>query len=256
MSVATVDAGGSFRVGDVFSRAWAVFAGNFILFVGIVFLIYLVIALTVGVLFGLAYVTGQLTPSQFGAPLVISVVVTAFIAISANMVGQAAILFVAFQYLSGQPARMGEATRRAIGRLFPVLGLTLLLGLAVGLGLVLLVVPGIILIAMWAVVVPVCVVEGLGPTCKHVSQLGSLPRAIDGRYLGILLLISIANGVSNKLVWICPDAGHGTIVATLGTLLAGAIVTAYGHCVFIMMYHDLRVAKEGIGTEQIAAAFD
>ena len=31
---------------------------------------------------------------------------------------------------------------------------------------------------------------------------------------------------------------------------------ALWNCTIIMMYHDLRVAKEGIDTEQIAAIFD
>ena len=42
----------------------------------------------------------------------------------------------------------------------------------------------------------------------------------------------------------------------LGTLLWGALWTAYYSIAVVMTYHDLRVAKEGIDIEQIASVFD
>jgi len=39
-------------------------------------------------------------------------------------------------------------------------------------------------------------------------------------------------------------------------LLWGALWTAYYSIAVVMTYHDLRVAKEGIDIEQIAAVFD
>jgi hypothetical protein len=39
-------------------------------------------------------------------------------------------------------------------------------------------------------------------------------------------------------------------------LIVTAIYTAYFNIIVVMMYHDLRAAKEGIDTDQIAAVFD
>ena len=39
-------------------------------------------------------------------------------------------------------------------------------------------------------------------------------------------------------------------------LILTAIYTAYYNIVLVMMYHDLRAAKEGVDTEQIASVFD
>ena len=53
------------------------------------------------------------------------------------------------------------------------------------------------------------------------------------------------------------------ILAPIGPTLAGlaglawiAAWTAYWNCAVIMMYRDLRVAKEGVDTGEIAAVFD
>ena len=48
MSVASINAGGDFRVGDVMSRAWNIFTGNLAFFLGITLLIYLAIFIAVG----------------------------------------------------------------------------------------------------------------------------------------------------------------------------------------------------------------
>ena len=43
---------------------------------------------------------------------------------------------------------------------------------------------------------------------------------------------------------------------TLVSLIWTAAWGAYWNCVLVMIYHDLRAAKEGINTQQIAAIFD
>ena len=42
------------------------------------------------------------------------------------------------------------------------------------------------------------------------------------------------------------------VVGTIGMLAW----SAYWNCVVVMAYHDLRVAKEGVDTSQIAEIFD
>ncbi len=51
-------------------------------------------------------------------------------------------------------------------------------------------------------------------------------------------------------------APTGVMVAIIGKLVWTAVWATYWNSVLIMIYHDLRVAKEGIDTHQIAAVFD
>ena len=52
-----------------------------------------------------------------------------------------------------------------------------------------------------------------------------------------------------------PRPVHPVIVLIL-EVAAGVVWTGYFNCVIIMIYHDLRVAKEGVDTSQIASVFD
>ena len=51
-------------------------------------------------------------------------------------------------------------------------------------------------------------------------------------------------------------AGLGIQVTAILNFLWAALVAAYWNCVLIMTYHDLRVVKEGVDIDQIAAVFD
>jgi hypothetical protein len=52
-------------------------------------------------------------------------------------------------------------------------------------------------------------------------------------------------------------SGFGSaVVSVLVTLLWGAVYGAFSAILAVVAYHDLRVAKEGVDTDQIASVFD
>lgn len=73
-----------------------------------------------------------------------------------------AVTYGVIRQLKREPAGLLESVRVGLGRLFPALGTGIVVALAVGLGTLLLVVPGIYLGAMLAVAVPAAVVERIG----------------------------------------------------------------------------------------------
>lgn len=241
MTDVTIDRGSDFRVGNVLSRAWEIFGPNFLMF----FCITLVVALP-----KFLYLTSNpQTPAHialfFGA---------IFIGLLLNTIGMAVILFAAFQQLRGRSVRIGEALQRALARFFPLVGLGILMSLGIMLGLILLLVPGVIWSVMWTVAVPVCVVEALGPT-ESMSRSSQLTKGYRWPIFGIALLLGFVNLVTTVLVGFAL-ASFGVVVQAVGTVIWTAVWTAYWNCTLIMIYHDLRVAKEGIDTRQIAAVFD
>ena len=50
--------------------------------------------------------------------------------------------------------------------------------------------------------------------------------------------------------------GGGIVLAVIGTVLWNGVWGAFYAIAVVVTYHDLRVAKEGIDIEQIAAVFD
>src|SRR5215510_1249871 len=150
---------GDLRVGHIFSSAWTIFSANFPTF----FVIGLVVALPNLLLF-MTVPTEQTAfgPTPTGA-IGWRLVVGWVLAMVLNLMSQAIILYIAFQYLRGQPAPVGDAVQKGLARFLPILGLVVLFALGVWVGLLLLVIPGIMLMIRWSVSVPACVVEGTGP---------------------------------------------------------------------------------------------
>ena len=56
-------------------------------------------------------------------------------------------------------------------------------------------------------------------------------------------------------MFVCEPLASQALGTVFG-LVWSVFWTAYLNCTIIMMYHDLRVAKEGVDTEQIASIFD
>jgi len=274
MSVMPAERRGDFRAGAVLSGSWRIFAGGLLFFLGVPVLIDLiVVGVSVGtvLLFGLA--GGE---AQFGqAVATVGAFLVVVLAVVLNMLGQAVLLVGAFQRLRGEPIRAGAALKQALARFLPLLGLVLLFGLGltfvglicvvimsafitllgfIGLLLVpLFVVPVVVLLVMWAVIVPACVVEGLGPI-ESLIRSADLTRGHRWKVLGIILLLAIAYLAASQLT----DAILAPISLDLSALAAIAWIaawTAYWNCAVIMIYHDLRVAKEGVDTTEIAAVF-
>jgi hypothetical protein len=252
MSVDAVRAGGSFYVGDVVARAWNVFIGNLPFFLGITLLTYLAIGIVVGLLvlpFVLVGAGGDAWWLIF-----VGVVVGLLVFFSLNMIGEAVLLLGAFQRMRGQPLRVNEALQRAFARFFPLIGLGILWAVGVMVGFILLIVPGVILLCVWWVVVPACIVEDLGPI-QSLSRSAELTRGYRWKVFGLFVLLTVINGIGGKMVDLVFGLA-GDVVAGIGSLCWFVAWTAFSNCVLIMTYHDLRVAKEGIDTEQIASIFD
>jgi hypothetical protein len=240
MSVASVDAGRGFGVGNVIVGAWNLFVANLAFFVAVT-----LIAALPGLLFHLTHTAEQ--PEQIGWSAAIPIIAGTIL----NTLAQAVILFVALEHLRGLPVRPGEAFRKTLGRFFPLLALGVLYSLAVGIGFALLIVPGLVLLVMWAVVVPACVAENLGPIAS-LSRSANLTKGHRWTVFWVIVpVVIVSAGVSFLLDWIL--GAQGSLVSAVAGLIWTAVWFAYWNCVLVIMYHELRVVKEATDIHQIAA---
>jgi len=252
MAVDTISGGGDFRVGDVLNRTWRVYTGNILFFLGIVLLVYLAILLPLGAIGGLLAFAGM----GGGAEWLIAAggILAALLFVVLNTIGQAVLLLGTFQRMRGQPLRVGEALRRAFARFFPLVGLSIVYTLGLAVAFLLLIIPGFIVFVMWAVSVPACVVDGLGPIAS-LSRSAELTKGYRWKVFGLILVLSLINGIGNQFFQTA--GGFLGVWAGLGGVAIWFVAwTGLWNCALIMIYHDLRVAKEGIDIEQLAAIFD
>jgi hypothetical protein len=292
MSVPSVRAGrfreGDFRIGHVLSRTALVFSRNFLKYFAVT-----AVASLPPLLVGFVVPTSPTTianPFQNFRVAAFTVLLT----IVLSLLSQAIVLYGAFQDMRERPVRLADCLKVGLGRAFPIIGLAicaaivtivyvlfmalafsqLLKFLSPALGLLaflLLLVPLPILYLMWFVATPACVVERLGPI-RSMGRSRALTKGHRWKIFGLILVIVIpALIVSAVIVVVMARLGLGSTLqigafvdlraahvtwAQVFSLIWTAIWTAFFAILGVVSYHDLRVAKEGVDTEQIAAVFE
>lgn len=176
-----------------------------------------------------------------------------------GMIATAAMVYGVVQQLNGKPASLGACIAVGIKRLFPVLGVGLLVALCVGLGLIALIIPGIIISLMLYVAIPVAVIEKPG-VMASLSRSKELTSGYKGSIFGILFVLGVIERIVNKVLessFITETATMDDVKMYLFLVLAVSIVLgALGAVANAVVYYDLRRAKEGVGVEELARVFE
>jgi len=144
-SIAAAPAVGEFRIGRVFGRTLTLLSRNFP--------IYFAVAAFAAV--------PSLLVENHGADKGTAAALSflGFLGIAVlHPLAQAIMLHIAFQDMGGYRVSLSQSVRAALGRWLPLIGLTICIGLAIGVGFLLLIVPGFILMTMLYVATPACVV--------------------------------------------------------------------------------------------------
>jgi MFS family permease len=233
------------RVGDVLADSLRLFLARAVPFIGLS-----IIAFAPTFILGL-FVSGAAASSSTALLGFITVIVR----LACSSLANAAIIYGVVQELRGRGFTFSDSLRIGFGRLGPVIGLSLLVGVLVTLAAILLVVPGIIVWTIYAVVVPVCVVETLGPTAS-MSRSAFLTKGNRWRIFGVFALIFIASIVVGGIVGGLAGLTGGLRLVQVATFAIEAIIGAFNAVVVGVLYYQLRVAREGADIEKIAAVFD
>lgn len=238
-----------FRIGRVLGRTATIYSQHF--------LIFFVVALVASVP-AVLLIQRNVDAMSAGAPspdLFLMIGIGLVLAIVFGMISQAVMLHAAFQAMRLRPVSFGESLRVGLSRVIPVILLAFVMGFLMGLGFLLLIVPGLILLTMWFVATPACVVERTGPWTS-LKRSAALTKGHRWRIFGLILLLFIINLIVSQILEVVLFLSGSDILSTLGKLIWAALYGAYYAIAAVMAYHDLRVAKEGIDIEQIASVFD
>jgi hypothetical protein len=168
---------------------------------------------------------------------------------------EAIILFGAFQDMLGRAFPLGESLRKGVARMFPIFGMLIVGGVGVLIGLMLLIIPGYMLLIAWYVALPVVVVERLGPVAS-LRRSAQLTKGHRWKIFGIILVMAIVSGIIGGVINVVALMFHNNVVHSVVEYLFQAVLVAFESVVGVVLYHDLRAAKEGVNTERIAAVFD
>lgn len=168
---------------------------------------------------------------------------------------QSVMIYGAFQDIRGRPFDLGTSISRGFRRFLPVLGTSFCFGFVVLLGLALFILPGLIILTMYLVAVPVCVVEGLGPI-RSLDRSRLLTKGYRWQIFAIYLVPIVLIAVVMFVLMIIGSVVAGPTGSTIAAYLGSALLSTAEAIVTIVTYHDLRAGKEGLDIEQLAAVFD
>jgi hypothetical protein len=168
---------------------------------------------------------------------------------------QAVVLYGAFQDMRGQRVNLGESMRVGLRRFLPVVGLAISTTLLGFLGLFVFVVPGLICFTMLFVATPACVVEGRG-VFSSMGRSAALTRGHRWKIFGLMLVMYICDAIVDKPIDQALTSLAGGVPAFVAHVIWNGVWGAFYAILAVVSYHDLRVAKEGVDIEQIAAVFE
>jgi hypothetical protein len=170
-----------------------------------------------------------------------------------NYAAAATISTVADVALGREPDMRG-ALRKVGSKVWLILGAAILQGLAIGFGMLLLVIPGIIAMALLFAVPIVVMVEDRVNVSDVMSRSASLAQGDMLRVLGATLLaflVVFAAGLGlGLLVDFAPGIGARPADLLIRTLLI--FLYPFPSVVATLLYFDLRIRKEGFGLDDLA----
>jgi uncharacterized membrane protein len=184
-----------------------------------------------------------------------------------SLVATGATVFIVSESYLGRPLSAREALVRATPYMGRILIASLLMALVIGLGFVLMVIPGIILAVGLAVAIPAVVLESGRSASGALSRSWELTRGARWRIFGlgitlfVLLYVPVV-AISGLVAVLIPRGaavGFGaSSTATIVALAIGGVVQLFiyplFYCVLTVTYYDLRVRKEGFDLELLASS--
>lgn len=136
----------------------------------------------------------------------------------------------------------GETVSAATPYIWPVAGASILAGIAITIGLILLIVPGLFLITIWAVIVPVIVIERSGALASF-GRSHQLVRGHGWHVFGTLVLVFLILIVVDILLGLVFSALPTLWRTGLSTVVSGTVIAPFLALVVTLIYYRLSGAN-------------
>lgn len=168
-----------------------------------------------------------------------------------GLLASASMTTVAVAAIERRPVSLGESIVRAMTKLLPLFLLSIVWALGVGLGFVLLLVPGIMLIIAWMVAWPAVIIEDAGPL-DALGRSAYLTKGARWPIFAILLIVGVASavvsgvtGTSSSAILRNAASSDLPILPMVVTVVLGTVVQLFSVALSSAMYTELRDWKDG-----------
>jgi hypothetical protein len=131
-----------------------------------------------------------------------------------------------------------ETVSAALPYIGPVAGASILAAIAISIGLLLLIVPGLFLITIWAVIVPVIVIERAGALASF-GRSRELVRGRGWHVFGTLVLVYLIMLVVNIVLGLIFRALPHVLGSGLSVIISGTLISPFLALVVTLVYYRL-----------------
>jgi len=247
--------------GELLDRTFYLYRNHFALFAGIFALPQLCIL-------ALQFVNLALkTPSRAPRYILLATMAMLLGHLVALAAAQAATVMAVSRIHLDRPASVMDSFSRVKNKILGVVVLSLAVGIAVGIGFIFLLVPGILLMLRWSLAVPAKVLENRG-VGDAMSRSSELTQGNRGRIFVIwTLFIMLDIGVDSLVRWpilVAAGGAAGFLHAPLGwhvvmigaTFISSCLVGPLATIAFSLVYYDQRVRKEAFDLQLMMSTLD
>jgi hypothetical protein len=224
------------RIGTVLGEAWQLYKRFLRQFFLTAFFVFAVLDL-------LAALASRAAGTSVGANFLWSVV-----AIAIGVVGyywvQAALVELVRDVRDGSADRtVGETYRAVQPRLPSVIGAGVVAGLAIGLGILLLIVPGLFLLTIWSMLIPVIVIEGRSAR-EAFGRSREIVRGHGWSVLGLVLVTTLLTGIASAVIRLLFRPLPEFLDTWLGALVAHSLTVPFAAAALTTAYFRLTAGRQ------------
>ena len=225
-------------IGAVLDEAWTLFTRFFLRF----FVLALVVFAAVNLLFAL--IVEAISSDNGGRAFWLAILGLATAVIGTTWL-QGAFVYAVQDALGGSvDATLGEVFSRVSPSILPLLVAGLLAGLGIAAGLILLIVPGLFLMTIWAVIAPVIVLEKRPPFAAF-GRSRELVRGHGWTVFAIVIITGLLTGIAGSILQAAFSFLPRFLEILVGGTIAQAIVAPFGAIALAITYFRLRDVHGG-----------
>ncbi len=223
-------------IGVVLNEAWTLFTRFFLRF----FVIALVVFATINLLYAL--VVSAISADNDGAAFALAILALATVVVGTTWL-QGAFVYAVQDARDGTfDASIGEVFSRVSSSVAPLILAGLLAGLGIAFGFVLLILPGLFLLTIWAVIAPVIVVEKRR-ALESFGRSRELVRGHGWTVFGIVLITGLLSGVATTLLQAAFSFLPRFLEIFVGSTIAQSVVAPFSAIAIAITYFRLRDAQ-------------
>ena len=252
-------------IGRVFGRAFGTIGSNPVTTLGIAFLFS---ALPQTLFNQLTRMMGMSQGAKLAPAATVGLgLVGMILAIALYAIVQGALVRSTVDHEEGRHPGLGESIMAGLVVAIPLIVMAIISGIAMMIGLVLFVVPGVILFLMWSVSAPALVDERLG-IMGALERSSYLTRGYRWRIFGMVLVLVVLSWLAMALMATLVVAGGSfsfqamakaqqdpSIVAIVVLLIMQTLISVVSGVTHASLFVELRNAKDGPSDEALADVF-